>query len=159
MSCILTVDLRTEARFWGHVHVSPGCWEWTGHLNRDGYGLLWRGDQLSEMLAHRVAYAIANGPLDDSVVVRHRCDNPKCVRPDHLAAGTRADNHADMVERGRQSRGKAHSDAVRNAPRLTADMVSMIRSEAGRKYSAPALAALFRVSAKAVLDVRRGRTW
>ena len=72
-----------------------------------GYGYLQhRGKQV---LAHRLAYCQANG-LDisdiDAQVVRHKCDNPKCVNPEHLELGTQSDNIADMHSRGRGLKGE-----------------------------------------------------
>lgn len=75
----------------------------------DGYGkLLVDGRTVS---AHRYAYELANGPIPDGMVVRHTCDTPRCVRPDHLTIGTHADNSRDMTERARQARGEAQGSA------------------------------------------------
>lgn len=51
--------------------------------------------------AHRLAYTYAIGEIGPGLVVRHRCDNAPCVRPDHLETGTQQQNVQDMVERGR----------------------------------------------------------
>ena len=88
------------------VELGPGgCWDWRGKLNAQGYGV-WRS-----ALAHRVAYALYHGPIPKGLVVRHHCDRPRCVNPSHLAIGTREDNVADRVERGRSARGERHGRA------------------------------------------------
>src|SRR5689334_1618535 len=75
------------------------CCEWRGATLPKGYGYFYASGRM--YYAHRVAYELANGPIADGHVVRHRCDNPRCVRPSHLLAGTQKDNLRDMAERGR----------------------------------------------------------
>lgn len=83
--------------FWSHVAMTDdGCWTWTNGRNRHGYGIQ------CHTLAHRVAWSMTYGPIPDGLCVRHRCDNPPCVRPDHLELGTQMQNIRDMDERGRR---------------------------------------------------------
>ena len=65
--------------------------------------------------AHRFAYELQHGPLLPGLCVCHRCDNPLCMRGDHLFPGTRSDNIADRTAKRRESRGPAHSEAMRQA--------------------------------------------
>lgn len=88
-----------NARFDAKVVRSDNCWEWTGSRNDFGYGLFYlKGDQVR---AHRYSYERAFGAVPDGLYVLHKCDNPKCVRPDHLFLGTLVDNSRDMVSKGR----------------------------------------------------------
>lgn len=103
-------------------------------------------------LATRMAWEIANGqPVPKGVVIRHRCDNPGCVNPDHLLAGSQLDNVADMVRRKRQAVGEKHSQA-----KLTADVVRAIYQTPGLHED---IAKLFHVSRTAVGHIKRGDRW
>ena len=88
-------------RFWSKVDFSTpdGCWPWKGTRHDFGYGQIWVDGR--QRLAHRVVFELVYGYQPDTVC--HRCDNPPCVRPDHLFGGTQADNARDMWEKGRGS--------------------------------------------------------
>jgi len=95
--------MRTDLveRFWSKVDTSGDCWEWQGGLRGRGYGQLYVGGHLRMMDAHRVSAMLHFGMFDLRLLVCHTCDNPKCVRPDHLYLGTYADNWRDTLERSR----------------------------------------------------------
>lgn len=96
-------------RLWGNVEKNAhGCWVWKGTKNRKGYGQI-SVDGRHER-THRVAYRLTYGEIPEGMVVRHRCDNPPCINPDHLEVGTSADNSRDMVERGRMVNCKVDRD-------------------------------------------------
>lgn len=89
-----------EVRFWAHVSKGDGCWEWMGARTNAGHGTVNVGGGRFDR-AHRVAWRLAHGEIPDGHVVRHRCDNARCVRPEHLELGTQRDNIHDMMSRGR----------------------------------------------------------
>lgn len=87
-------------RFWSKVNADGDCWLWTGYLMAKEYGQF-RGFDGRTILAHRQAWLLTFGSIEDDLCVLHVCDEPRCVRPDHLFLGTRADNNADMRAKGR----------------------------------------------------------
>lgn len=91
-----------EERFWAKVDRSGECWNWTAATNAAGYGKLSVGGRGRTMDAHRLSFLIHFGPFDRRLFICHRCDNPRCVNPAHLYAGTAKQNSRDMVNRGRQ---------------------------------------------------------
>jgi hypothetical protein len=87
--------------FFHKLSMGNGCWEWLAQTDERGYGRVTvKGKKI---FAHRFSYELFVGPAADLFVL-HSCDNPSCVRPDHLRLGTHADNMADMRARGRAHR-------------------------------------------------------
>lgn len=94
-------DWEFYIRFFSKIKwtTTAKCWEWNGHLNSRGYGLFRLKGK--DVFAHRVSYLFEYGELPDDMFVCHKCDNPKCIRPDHLFLGTQKDNMADCRSKGR----------------------------------------------------------
>ena len=94
-------------RFLTYVEKTDGCWNWTGWKDEEGYGRFTaqRNGKYVSWRSHRWMYS-QTYELDALMVVRHSCDNPSCVNPEHLSVGTHADNMRDKMERGRWSGGR-----------------------------------------------------
>lgn len=79
-----------------------GCLEFTGKRQKTGYGHIGSGGKHGQtLLAHRVAWEVANGPIPDGLLVCHHCDNPPCCNPEHMFLGTKSDNAVDCIRKGR----------------------------------------------------------
>jgi len=107
-----------KMRFWSKVdkdgptvsHVAGlgPCWVWQGHLSR-GYGHMRVGDR--KLSAHRISWAVHNGPVPLGLCILHRCDTPACVNPTHLFLGTKADNNRDRNAKQRHASGEQNGSA------------------------------------------------
>jgi hypothetical protein len=145
--------LSLTERFWEKVVKTDGCWVWIGCKNHSGYGQLRVRKDRAE-LAHRLSIELYHGtPLPAGVCVLHKCDNPACVRPDHLFLGDRPTNSRDMIFKGRSQKGEAHSQS-----RLTDDAVREIRKLAG-KVPTTALSKRFKVTRSCITAIVRRDAW
>lgn len=129
-----------------------GCWVWSGKLFNNGYGSFRVCNR--DYLAHRVSYEyFSGGAVPQGMVVMHTCDNPGCVNPKHLRAGTHADNMRDMLtkRRGNPRRGEKSPNS-----KLTESDVSRIRES---RLSQKELALSLGISPKQVSVVKRGLQW
>jgi hypothetical protein len=131
----------------------------TKNIHELGYGRA-RRDGRSQVMLHRVVYVDSKGlSLSDidGLVIRHRCDNGRCINPDHLIIGTHADNKRDSLERGRVPCGEDHSNS-----KLTEADVEYCRKHyvaRSRVFGGAALARKFGVSQRAIWMVLTGKTW
>lgn len=123
-------------RFWSKVNKSGDCWLWTGSRFPKGYGQAFVDRY--PMGAHRVSWILTFGEIPTGQQVLHHCDNPPCVRPDHLFLGTHKDNMRDRNTKKRMAYGnrsgmsKVTEDEVREILRLYAS--GMTQAELRRRY-------------------------
>jgi hypothetical protein len=101
-SCRTKNQTDNPGNFWKKVNkdTTGGCWEWTGGTSVWGYGMMkFFG---TRQRAHRISWILTYGKIPDGLFVLHKCDNKKCVRPEHLFLGTQLDNMHDMIAKGRK---------------------------------------------------------
>ena len=137
-------------RFWAKVEKTETCWSWTGAETKDGYGQLRRGGR-----ANRCSWELHFGPIPAGMRILHTCDNPSCVRPDHLFLGTDADNGADCRAKMRHAYGERSGTA-----KLTETIVISIRAEyAAGGTSRRKLAEKYHISSGAIQSITNCKTW
>ena len=169
---------KVGAFFWDRVDRTEGCWVWMGARVSKGYGNLWHGGK--SISAHRHAWELTVGPIPPGMHVLHHCDNPPCVRPDHLWLGTNRENQIDSRDKGRRAHLASrlpyqtceHCGArfrVSNLTRprrycgraciarLTPENLVAIRSELAVGVSQAALAREYQVSAMTIWTIAVGR--
>jgi hypothetical protein len=135
--------------FYSADNEKTGCREWTEKLNHAGYGRVCIDGK--DVLAHRLSYELAYGPITNNLKVCHHCDNAKCVNPEHLFLGTQQDNLADMVKKGRHIRGKKQWKA-----RLNEEYVKVIRL---LNWKNSELAKIFSVTPDNIKRVKARKSW
>ena len=147
------IDAKLLNRFISRVNFTGNHWLWAGALDRGGYGRFDFNGKTRR--AHRVAYFLFNEDVPADCHVLHTCDNPACVRPDHLRLGTHRQNMADMVRKGRSAAGVR---AGRKA-KLTLEDVGEIRRLVAQGAVKRQVAGLYGISDTQVINIVRGRQW
>jgi hypothetical protein len=125
------------------VNAATGCWEWQRSFVRGGYGSFFYKGRIGR--AHRVSYILHYGEIDPDILVCHKCDNPKCVNPEHLFLGTYQDNNHDMHRKHRAptSNNKIQGSLNIHAKITEADVINIralsasgiSKAEIGRQYN------------------------
>lgn len=144
-------------RLWEKVdkHPGAGCWVFTGSKDSKGYGRI--NIDGRPVSAHRLAWELTYGPIQEGQDVLHSCDNPPCVR--HLWLGTQADNVRDMIAKGRARYVTYHGEQHGRA-KLTEAQVQEIRRLHGEGHvTQSALARRFGVTRTAIQHILTGRNW
>jgi len=151
-----------EKRFWEKVRKAGECWEFVGWRGRDGYGRI-RGFRSQMIHAHRLSWILHYGTIPDELCVCHHCDNPPCVRPDHLFIGTHGDNARDREQKGR---GKRVNGTNHHRSKLSPMDVRVIRRLYSRRdplmkrgLSSPQIAEIWDVDQTVISKIIRREIW
>lgn len=142
---VTTNTLPMVERFWIKVSKGDGCWIWdSADDGGRGYGQFWWGKR--KYRATHVAWFLTHGKWPEGLMC-HRCDNPRCVRPDHLFVGTSKDNSIDCVHKGRQSK------------KLSPEQVRTIRQLRAAGFLHRQLAEMFEVDRVTISNLLSGKSW
>ena len=145
-------------RFWSKVCITAEdeCWNWKAYIHEKGYGKFQIKPRRPAQ-AHRVAFSLVVGPVEDSVLVCHSCDNRKCCNPKHLFLGTPQDNMNDMIEKGRAKHPPLNGE-LNGFSRLLEQDIPVIRNLYG-VLPTKELAARFNVHRDTIRLAAKGITW
>lgn len=143
-------EFKTQSGDMSYVKNND-CWEVSSHaVNAHGYPVVWRDGK--QNYAHRLSYQDSKGPIGDGMVLRHTCDNRKCINPDHLIPGTQLENIADRVARNRSAFGTANGRA-----KLSDDQVrEILKDSVTPKIQ---LARQYGVDAKMIRNIKNRVNW
>jgi len=147
----IRVKTPVEQRFWSKVEKTASCWNWTGYKNY-GYGII--RINYENIGTHRYSWELHNGKIPDKLCVLHKCDNPKCVNPDHLFLGTPKDNIDDKVSKMRQCKGEQQ-----HLNKLTEDQVREIKNTPKYFRSNIILSDKYNVTQTNIIGIRQGKIW
>lgn len=142
-----------ESRFWKYVRKTENCFIWTGGRN-PRYGKFSVSHR--EVYAHRFAYELAKGPIPNGMDVCHCCDNPICVRADHLFLGTRRENMRDAKSKNRTGAPRGASSP--NA-KLTESQVREILRLRADGWSRRALSVEYELSPNTISSIIYRKRW
>lgn len=115
---------------------------------------MWDQSRGRLIMAHRIAWESAYGPIPDGLEVCHHCDNPPCVRPDHLFLGTHLENMQDAATKGRMKR-----DVTRHVTKLSPDDIRCIRKESASGVMNRDLATRYDVDPSVISKIIHGHRW
>ena len=157
--------MTLKDRFWAKASIPSAdcCWEWQAATKggKHPYGVIGigrRGEGVAR--AHVLAYEWAFGPIPDGLNVCHKCDNPRCVNPEHLFLGTHGDNRRDCRNKGRSVDHPRQEGAANVNAKLTEDLVRYIRQyPSGQGSGLLQLARDLGISYSTVKRVRSGKVW
>lgn len=157
---VVPIQGDLAARFWAKVDKSGDCWVWTAAKDWCGYGFFGYSEGATRVndKAHRFAWKLHFGPIPEGMHVCHHCDNPPCVRVDHLFLGTPLINARDKMSKGRLRAG--HVSGERNGKaKLTAAEVLEIRARVAAGEKQVRMTLDYDISPQAVNAIIQRRNW
>lgn len=143
-----------QDRFWSRVEKTDTCWLWAGALSSTGYGQIREGGRIHYV--HRLSYTWSFGDVPEGTEVCHRCDTPRCVRPDHLFLGTHHENMLDAARKKRVPGNGGQRGEATGTSKLTEREVLEIRASS---ETIVALALRYGVNHTAISKIRQRLTW
>lgn len=152
----LMFNATFEKRFWSYVVKTKNCWLWIGYKPGGKlYGSISKDSHGNMIKAHRASYILHIDSIPEGMNVCHTCDNPSCVRPEHLFLGSVLDNNRDCVRKNRHSIGIKNGSA-----KLTETQIREIKNKyIPKQYSTTKLSKEYGVTQPTIYNIVTNKTW
>ncbi len=153
---ILNTD---KNRFYSNIIINQNnsCLEWMGTLKNNGYGQFKKLNK-KWFHAHRLSYELFIGQIPEDICVLHKCDNRKCVNPEHLWLGTKKDNTQDMIKKNRKIiiplKGERNGRA-----KLKENDIILIRKLYSEEMNCTQLSKIYNVAISTIDRIVRNKSW
>lgn len=150
---------RYRERIKSSIQIAPhGCWIWQKATLRNGYGSFAIGGGVM-VGAHRASYAAFVGSIPQGLDICHKCDVRPCCNPDHLFSGTRSENIADAVAKGRMNlTARVRGEESPNSKLTEKDVLAIIARLSEGERQVP-LAAEYGVTQHVISLISRNKAW
>lgn len=137
----------------GYIN-SNGCFLCDSYLSKENYQKVTRVIEgiKTEIYLHRYAYQTYKGEIPEGLIVRHICDNSRCLNPNHLELGTQYENMQDMVNRGRSAVGSKNVSSKLNTSQIEEIKILLTTN----KYTQTQIAHMFNVSSPTITYIKQG---
>jgi len=150
------LSLRDRILNGSELNMTTGCWDWQRSGYANGYGQI--SIDKKKWSAHRASYTAFIGDIPDGMLVCHKCDNRKCVNPDHFFLGNQKENIADMIAKGRQRTGKRIGTEHKNAI-FTDEDIAAIFSRILKGERTCDIARDYNTSPATIFHIKKGNSW
>lgn len=103
---------------------------------------------------HRMIYRECFGDIPEGLLIRHKCDNPSCINPEHLETGTHQENMQDAVDRKRNAYGERNGRAKLKEVEVL-EIIDLLK----RGRTQKSIAGIYGVSPDTIQAIKSGKNW
>lgn len=133
--------------------VDNDCFVITSHrLNEWGYAEIMLQGTTKKI--HRHVYEQCFGEIPKGLVIRHKCDNPSCINPEHLEIGTHQDNVNDMISRNRQAKGSKKPKSKLTEKDVVEIKYLLLEGKTNRS-----IAKKYRIDESIISEIKHNKAW
>ena len=131
------------------------CHICTSHkIGTNGYPMIGRSGKVYVMSRYIYSLSYLNGgDIPNGFVVRHKCDRPSCINPQHLELGTQAQNILDRKSRGRNNSVRGEDSG--KSKLTNKDVIEIFYSKDARKI----ISQKYNISISVIDKIRSKEAW